>query len=235
MNEQELRDLVRRVAQRVLDEQGNPPPGTSPGRVRLLVAARSAECLEGRPHALLERLRAEGWAVEVQLPPLNAGAAVNTHIVLLPALRDDDLGLLALGIFREPLGRLVLRAVAAGKPVVAVAGTSWDDALRTHQPKLLALWEEYRAALPRCGIVLTGCEQVHRVLNELAVQDSGSQTNTSPATAVAVPPQRGKTLVSAADVARVGRGGSLRLPPGALVTPLARDRARELDVKLLEG
>lgn len=44
----------------------------------------------------------------------------------------------------------------------------------------------------------------------------------------------GPTVVTAAEV-EAARGAELRLPPGAVITPEARDRARDLGVRLLQG
>lgn len=51
-------------------------------------------------------------------------------------------------------------------------------------------------------------------------------------TAAADPARRRRRLIDAADIAELPRGGSLDLPLGAIVTPLAQDAARERNIRL---
>lgn len=147
--------------------------------------------------------------------------------VLLPALGDDDIAKLSTGIFDEPVTRLALSALAEGKPVWAAVHSPYERAIKRNAPALHRKWEEQRRAVESFGIEIVEysvlASRITEVLSPNEPQSDKTNSN-----------QSGKrVLITAQQVEETAQNGKrLEVPNGAIVTPLARDRAKELNVKL---
>lgn len=79
-------------------------------------------------------------------------------------------------------------------------------------------------------------EIVRRILEQaLKETPSGAGASPSPASPAPARPPSGTRLITEADVQQVPAGGTLEVPPDAIVTPLARQAAMERRVTLVTG
>jgi hypothetical protein len=248
MNDSESQDyqaVIRAIVARVLQEQANPASEQSalatpvvPPVGRVLVAVCCDECLNPEATAALNELKAANFALNQPEESAFKKRAEReqlieqSDVVLLPAVGDDDAAKMALGIFDEPVSRVALSAIAMGKPLVAAMHAPYDAALQKNSPVLRRVFEGYRRALQNYGFEivqysgLATAVQAHLGLangNDLAANGAGMRGS-----------NRGrKQLITAQDVDAAARNGKkLQLPAGAIVTPLARDRARELGLDI---
>lgn len=239
MSDLELENLVRTVVTRVLREQSvssarrlaapSPPP-----RAKLLVAVCCRECLGEAARTALRELERAGFELrEREAGDLEKCALRDEWVaghdgVLLPALGDDDLGKMAVGIFDTPVLRTALAALAGGKPVFGVEYSRYAAGIKTRLPQLHRWWENHRRAVEGLGL---------RFAEYSSLGETIGTAFAFPATPVVRPVESvrstGRVLITAQDVEDAARlGASLRLGANALVTPLARDRAKELNVKM---
>lgn len=170
------------------------------------------EGLDGFPH------------VEPVDPAQWLGELVEARAVVCPMLSANTLSKLALLIADGLVGNLLLQGLFLGKPVVLArdgvcAGRhvlGFDRAA----PALRQALDERLRAVAGYGCHLTDARALRATLN--AALDGGT----------AAGPAAGP-LVTAADVRRAHRAGvAVSLSPSALVTPLARDLALQLGVRL---
>lgn len=256
MDAAKLQNLIRDTVQAVLRERAAkaaspktaPAPAASqtakaepakpeaPRAAQILVAVCCSECLRPEVTAALDELKSAGFVLiepgahELKERATRERLVAKSDVVLLPSLGDDDAAKIALGIFDEPASRVALSALALGKPLIASPHSPYDGALKSRSPVLFNLWQSYRRTLENFGFEiveaasLSGAVQAH-----LAPKTSQGATSTAGASA-----SNGKRIVITAQhiEAAARNGKSFDVPSGALVTPLARDRARELGVKI---
>ncbi len=228
MNQNELQKLIESIVARVIAERAGSSLGVAAPRGKVLIAVCCEACI-GDARAQFDELQNGG--VEVVLPreddlKLTTGrdALVNDcDVLVLPSISDAETGKIALGLFDEPHLRLVQAALAFNKPVLASLYSPYDDGLKKNAPLLLRLYDGYRRALGGLGIEVV--EQ-----NEIAVQVRGL-LNFAPSQSTALPGNEGRKLITASDVEEMARNGNTA-SPGAIITPLARDRAKELGITL---
>jgi hypothetical protein len=232
----QLEKLIRDAVLRILQEQGT-APAAKPEKAakpvaRLLVGICCGDCLNEGAKAALEALRRAGFELiqpedsefKKRAPREKLVAGVDG--VLLPSIGDDDAGKMANGIFDEPVARLALSAIATGKPLFAALHSPYAKEIQMRAPQLSKVWEGHKAALESFGF---------RIAEYAALLDlvRGEYIVTTRPVVTSGEVVKGKALITAREVeAAAKNGASLKLPPGAIVTPLARDRAKELNVKM---
>lgn len=240
----QLQNLIRETVQAVLRERiegraalsrtlktalSPPLPAAPPPQV--LVAVCCNECLRPEATAALEELKKAGFVLvepgphELKERATRERLVAKSDLVLLPSMGDDDAAKMALGIFDEPSARVALSALALGKPLLASPHSPYDAALKSRSPVLFNLWQGYRKTLENFGFEIM----------EAATIASAVQAHLNPKleTKTASLSAGRKRVVTAQDVEIAARNGKkLDAPFGSVITPLARDRARELGVKL---
>ena len=245
MNDSELQDyqaVVRAIVARVLHEQANPAPDRSTlaapepkPAARVLVAVCCDECLSPEATAALNELKAANFALNQPEESAFKKRAEReqlieqSDVVLLPAVGDDDAAKMALGIFDEPVARVALSAIASGKPLIAALNAPYDAALQKNSPTLRRVFEGYRRALQTYGFEIVEYSGLASAVRVYGISGDGS----TPALQNTAANGGRKQLITAQDVDAAARNGNrMKLPAGAIVTPLARDRARELGLNI---
>lgn len=244
MNDSELQNfqaVVRAIVTRVLREQENPSPDRStpatstPPVGRVLVAVCCDECLNPEATAALNELKAANFALHQPEESAFKKRAEReqlieqSDVILLPAVGDDDAAEMALGIFDEPVARVALSAIALGKPLIAALHAPYDAALQKNSPTLRRVFEGNRRVLQNYGFQLVEYSGLASAVRAYV----GSSDGSTPTLQKTAANGGRKQLITAQDIdaaARVGK--SLQLPAGAIITPLARDRARELGLNI---
>lgn len=239
----QLQSLIRDTLESVLREQagretgasasGLSAPASRPVAGHVLVAVCCGDCLRPETQAALDELRRAGFVLiepgahELKDKATRERLISKSDAILLPAVGDDDAAKMALGIFDEPVARTALAALSLGKPLIAAMHSPYDAALKVRVPVLRAVWEGYRRTLSSFGFnVVEAAEIAATVQSQIAPRAATSQAPK--------PAANGRrAVVTAEDIDRASRDGKMfQSPPGALITPLARDRARELGVLL---
>jgi hypothetical protein len=232
----QLENLIRATITRLLAERqapgAKPEPKAKP-IARLLVGICCGDCLSESAKAALEELKRAGFELiqpeesELKKRVDREKLVASVDGVLLPSIGDDDAAKMASGVFDEPVSRLALSALATGKPLLAALHSPYAREIKTRAPQLFRVWESHKTTLESFGFVFAE----HSILPDLVRQKlaPGAPTGSTPGLA----PASGKILITASEVETAAKNGtSLKLPLGSIVTPLARDRAKELNVKI---
>ena len=234
---QQLENLIRATITRLLAERETPsaPPEPKAKPVaRLLVGICCGDCLSESAKSALEELRRAGFELiqpdesEFKKRAEREKLVASVDGVLLPAIGDDDAAKMANGIFDEPVSRIALSAIATGKPLLAALHSPYAKEIKTRAPQLFRVWESHKTTLESFGFIFAE----HSALPDLARQKlaPSAQAGSTPSLA----PAKGKILITASEVEAAAKNGtSLKLPLGSIVTPLARDRAKELNIKIM--
>ena len=241
VNAAQLQNLIRDTVQSVLQERaargtnrGEAPPISSAPQIKakqILVAVCCNECLRPEATAALDELKNAGFVLvepgphELKERATRERLVSKSDLILLPSMGDDDAAKMALGIFDEPTARVALSALALGKPLLASPHSPYDSALKSRSPVLFNLWQSYRKTLENFGFEIV----------EAAAMASAAQAHLAPKaeTKMAPAPSGKRRVITAQEIEAAALNGKrFDVPPDALVTPLARDRARELGVKL---
>ncbi len=237
LNATQLQNLIRDTVQAVLQERAArqaPTPIVSapqPKAKQILVAVCCNECLRPEATAALNELRSAGFILiepgphEFKERATRERLVSKSDLVLLPSMGDDDAAKMALGIFDEPTARVALSALAVGKPLLASPHSPYDGALKSRSPVLFNLWQGYRKTLENFGFEIV----------EADAMASAAQAHLAPKNEIKMvsAPSGKRRVITAQEIEAAALNGKrFDVPPGALITPLARDRARELGVKL---
>ena len=236
----ELQSLIRDTLQAVLREkaQSSSEPRSSASGLNaprvaghVLVAVCCGDCVRPETQSALDELKRAGFVLiepgahELKDKATRDRLISKSDAILLPAVGDDDAAKMALGIFDEPVSRTALAALSLGKPLIAAMHLPYDAALKVRAPVLRAVWEGYRRTLASFGFNVVEAAEIadavqRQIAPKIAVQSSAT-------------PSGKRAVVTAEDIENaVQNGGKFQAPVGALITPLARDRARELGVTL---
>lgn len=148
---------------------------------------------------------------------------------------------MALGRDSSPAACAVSRALLAGKPVyLAEEGLPHRVHQATANPRYYAMWEDYVTRLTQYGVRVASQGELQRLMGAPGPAVPAAEPVRTPEPAAAcVPDQAGNEpfcgLLSAEEARRLARtcGGTLRLAPGAVLTPLARDVLREKKITLV--
>jgi hypothetical protein len=242
INSQNLEAIISAVVQKVLAERQSTSlaqPST-PSAGKILVGVCCGECLNTHAQSALEALRHGNFALHQPEESTFKKLADREKLVaesdgvLLPSLGDDDAAKMAMGIFDEPVTRLALTALASDKPVWAAIQSPYDEAIKRRAPQLHRVWEGHKKLLESYGIQVVEYSQLASTVKKALTPSAASAASTPLPRAGEGPGVRAKkVLITVKEVEAAAKdGASLRLPLGAIVTPLARDRARELDIKI---
>ena len=258
MNDDQLRQLVTEHVRRALQADGPPapaPPVTDGpavialfcgGRGGLSTALAQTKTLAQQAPVVgvltpaaketigEERLRKEGGISEVIGPDSGVslwGLVDRTEPLLVAQLTRTTLAKVALGLGDSLAAALALNTLWAGKPVV-VARDGVDPDLAARDPErvgdapleLVRLYAGYLARLEALGCDVIPAE---RIADTVLALRSGRETRTER-------PLASRRVITEEDIRRAARRGEAISITGAIVTPLARDVAADLDVELLE-
>ena len=241
VNAAQLQNLIRDTVQAVLREKmqgraARKAPSSivsapQPAAKQILVAVCCNECLRPEAMAALDELKNAGFVViepgphELKERATRERLVSKSDLILLPSMGDDDAAKMALGIFDEPSARVALSALALGKPLLASPHSPYDGALKARSAVLFNLWQGYRKTLENFGFEIVEAAAMASAVNAHLSAKVESKTATVPS---------GKRqVITAQDIEKAAQNGKrFDVPNGALITPLARDRARELGVKL---
>ncbi|MBI4777138.1 MAG: hypothetical protein HY788_23650 [Deltaproteobacteria bacterium] len=174
------------------------------------------------------------------------GALQDACGVVVPLLSVNTLSKVSLLIADNPATNLILHALFLGKPV-AVACDGVDpgpDSGRRHLGFRYATPALEQAVLHRLktldsyGCRVTRASELRSVVNDLLPVDKRTESESSKVVDGSVRSQirHQKRTVTAADIVYArSLGADLILPPGSLVTPLARDLASQHHVAIVLG
>ena len=233
LNTQQLTALIEKSVLAILEERSvaSPPhPLTHSPTQMVLVAVCCGECLRPEVVEQLEALRRAGFllvepgAHELKDRATRERLVAKSAVVLMPSVGDDDAAKMALGIFDEPTARVALSALAIGKPLLAAPHSPYEDALKSRAPLLARLWKSQRVTLESFGFQFVPPGAIAEAVQKLCAPKSDGKTPSKP----------GKpAVITAREIEAAARqGGDWKPPAGAVITPLARDRAKELGVTL---
>jgi hypothetical protein len=182
-----------------------------------------------------DRLNSEAGAHEIVLPDSGAhpwDLAHRADAVAVAQLTRTTLARLALGLGESLISSMALHALWDGKPVI-VARDGVDPDLAACEEsegavdvarELVRLYDDYLERLVAFGCqVVPAAGLAETVRAALAGETPGLHR-----------PLRTRRVITEQDVIRASRRGESINITGAVVTPLARDTARDLGVSLVE-
>ncbi len=165
---------------------------------------------------------ADEWDDSVELQHLVS----TSQVILFPALSENVIAKMANGIFEEPLSRLLLEAIKQSKPFYTIAPEA-DIALRKNSPALFRLQQTNRQKLDQFGVRWIERKDIAKVLLSALPKSTFKDIPSKVS--------RGeKQLITAQDIEKAAKEGQrkLQLPYRSIITPLAKDRAKELNIIL---
>jgi len=230
-----LERLITQAVRRALGDEPRPAaaPETAPKvllSAPILIAVCCSDCLNQSIKDELKIIEekqikihieeADEWDDSVDLSEL----ITTPQVILFPALSENVIAKAANGIFDEPLSRLLLEAIEQSKPFYAIA-PEVNGNLRQNSPTLFRLHQSYRQKLESFGVRWITQKDISKVL--LSALPKSTFTNISPVQNIAQ-----KQLITATDIETAVREGKrkIQLPYRSIITPLARDRAKDLGV-----
>ncbi len=268
--------LLARIVVQVLAMLNIPPFAQPPKHVLILLSGASSGVAAGRdavsrlaraghtvtvvltPSALAllgeDRVRAAG-AHEVILPTTWAdapGLVQQADLVLVPMLSMNTAARLALGLLDNLVSTLVVGALLAGKPVIAIRDGADPDGNAGRvfgatgaAPALRARLQANLTALASYGVELVSEDEFAAAIDRhlAAVQKlpapavPGSNGAGPPALAARPSPpaatRNGAGWITEADLLTMAPGSALQLSPGGRLTPLARETAARLGIRVV--
>lgn len=162
------------------------------------------------------------------------GMVRETNLVLLPALSMNFAAHLAMGLLDSLPATLVIGALLAGKPVVAVRDGADPDGsagkvfgANGSAPALRARLSGNLKTLAAYGVELVSEADFPATV----------QRHLTPTLKLLQPAQNpernGAQIVTQADIAHLAHGSVLRLPPGSRLTPLASETIARLSIQVV--
>lgn len=239
---QELIDQIRKVVEKVLQEQTTPTPQAA--HEKQLLAIFGATQLElDEPLRQLRICEQNGWKITIILSELatkvinlesihaafgednilaeNTLNNISTFVapyqqIVLPALSHPMVAKLALRLVDTPCSYLVFEALSKGKKVIAASDVRNQGETST---KIGAIEVEYVNLLSEFGVELVSMMQIAESVMEKT--DSPSATSE-------------KSLISASTLSNLDASvRELVYASGAIITPLAREHAKKRGIKLI--
>jgi ethanolamine utilization protein len=226
------------IAQAVRNALNNEPrPTTAPevpakvlSPAPILVAVCCSDCLSQPVKDELKTVEDKQIKIQIEEADewndsVNLSQLITTpQVIFFPALSENSIAKIANGIFEEPLSRLLLEAIQHAKPFYVIAPEVSID-LRKNSPTLFRLRQSHRQKLEQFGVRWITQKDISKVL--LSSLSKSTFTDISP-----VHTSAQKKLITATDIENAARDGKhkLQLPYRSIITPLARDRAKELNV-----
>jgi hypothetical protein len=196
----------------------------------ILVAVCCSDCLTEGIQNELRKIEEQRIKIQIEeADELGESAILNDLIALyqltfFPALSENVIAKAAAGIFDEPLSRLLLQAIEQGKPIIAIAPEISSD-LRKNSPALFRLRQTHRQKLEQFGIRWIEQIDIEKVLLS-ALPKSTFKDVTPPVRA------GNKQLLTAQDIEKAAKEGKskMQVPYRSIITPLAKDRAKDLNI-----
>ena len=243
---QELIDQIRRIVERVLQEQ-TPDTTQDTKEKRLLVIFGATQFELDEPIQQLHTCMQDGWKITiilsdlatkvVNLEPIHAAFGEDNilqentlidiktfvdayHQVVLPVFSYPMAAKLALGLVDTPCTYLVFEALSRGKKVIAASDAlNQSEASIKTSPIFSKFKDDYVNVLSELGVQLVPMARIAESVME----------GTGNARAVVE-----KTLISAATISDLDTDvRELVYANPAIITPLAREHAKKRGIKLI--
>lgn len=202
-------------------------------------------CSEGAEAIYGSELRAAFPGAEFLTNPLKQSPLElqeKMDLVLIPALSQNSLIKIALGLGDTLPTLLIKMALLLGKPILAsnnAADTRYfcqQRGLSNPSPGLLELMDGYLDKVASFGIELT---DVRNLAQQAEALVRGKKTELSPTIICSKSDKArsvAKKVITGEDITRAaGKGEDIYYQVGTLVTPLARDLARQHGVRLVKA
>lgn len=243
---QELIDQIRRIVERVLQEQTSTATQTT-NEKRLLAIFGATQLELDEPIQQLQSCRQNGWKITIILSDLatkvanlepihaafgaenvlqeNALRDIKTFVetyqqILLPVFSYPMAAKLALRLVDTPCTYLVFEALSKGKKVIAASDTLHQGKVSVKTgPIFSKLENDYVNALSELGVQLVPITQIAESVIE---RGSGSRAVVE------------KTLISATTISHLDADvRELVYANPAIITPLAREHAKKRGIELI--
>lgn len=175
-----------------------------------------------------------------------AGLACQSDLILVPTLTTRMAGYLALGLMESPVATLILRALLAGKRVLAIKDGADPDSQISRKiygavpgaaPALYARLNAHLETLTSYGVELvTESDFLLRLEQNLislqkqpeAVPSCGKESTLT----LPVPQVGAVEFITAGDLQRFAKDQRIRLPIASRLTPQAEDVARQMRLEI---
>jgi len=235
-------DLIQHITSELLKRLGGSIPATiEAGNKPLMHLVGRREDLSAPALARIEEYFEvhEHLKWEDALPPTASVLIVNLNIQALVRVAEGDEGCTV-------EGRALMGAILNGQPVAALKeGLVWRRYLSTAPKGLLARYGHCENVLQGYGLKLVDDNQVVEALLGRPLAGSNSPQikpaapGPEPLAPVLIPSASGRRVLSEAGVmaacpASQGLGQTLRLNPGDLLTPLARDYILAMKINVVK-
>ncbi|MEO6908991.1 MAG: hypothetical protein ABI210_13980 [Abditibacteriaceae bacterium] len=198
----------------------------------ILVAVCCSDCLTDDVKSELQQIEQE--QIKIQIAEADElDESINLHdliaphkVTFFPALSENFIAKATAGIFDRPLARILLQAIKQGKPVIAIAPAVSSN-LRANSPALFRLQQAHRQRLEQFGVRLIAQKDISKVLlsalPKSTFKDAAPQIHSS-----------NKQLLTAEDIEKAAKEGKSKLQVSyrSIITPLARDRAKDLNITI---
>ena len=243
---QELIDQIKRIVERVLQEQA-PTSTQIPHEKRLLAIFGATQLELDEPIQQLHTCRQNGWKITIILSDLatkvinlepihaafgeenvsqeNALSNIATFLetyqqIVLPVFSYPMVAKLALRLVDTPCTYLVFEALSKGKKVIAASDALNQDEVSVKTGTIFSkLEDDYVNALSELGVQLVPMTQIAESVIESV---SGSRAIVE------------KTLISATTISNLDADvRELVYASPAIITPLAREHAKKRGIELI--
>ena len=243
---QELIDQIRRIVERVLQEQTSIPTQTTHEK-RLLAIFGATQLALDEPIQQLQTCRQNGWNITILLSDLATKVAnlepihvafgednvlqektltdITTFVetyekIVLPVFSYPMAAKLALRLVDTPCTYLVFEALSQGKKVIAASDALHQNEVSVKMGTIFSKLEnDYVNALSECNVQLVPMTQIAESVIESV---SGSRAVVE------------KTLISATTIANLDANvRELVHSNPAIITPLAREHAKKRGIALI--
>lgn len=177
-----------------------------------------------------EKLGADIALITAQ-SPYSGDLLADIELVLVPVLTQNTAAKLALTLADTFVTTVILRALLCGKPVLAVPDAADPKQVQNKAakpaPALVRALQDNLKKLETFGIAFVSANQLAAEARKLIVS-----TGTAEAAQAIT-----KTVIDAAAVTAAAKNGrkTLIIPKGSIITPLARDVARDCNMEFISG
>ncbi len=175
-----------------------------------------------------------------------AGLACQSDLILVPTLTTRMAGYLALGLMESPVATLILRALLAGKRVIAIKDGADPDSQVSRKiygavpgvsPALYARLNEHLETLTSYGVELVAESDFLLRLEQRLIalprqSNAVSHQDKARSPALAVQQAGAVEFITAGDLQRFARDQRIRLPIASRLTPQAEDVARQMRLEI---
>jgi len=139
--------------------------------------------------------------------------------IAVPILTRNSAAKIALGIADTLATNVILYALIMGKPVIAARNSAEPDGANETPPELIQLARDYLQKLSSFGVKLVDAAEIAQ---SVADYETGVKS--------------GKRLVTQADITGLPDGvRQIKVARGSIITPLAKDAARERGIEIIIG